>query len=55
MNRYVVVLRHGGGVIHVSTTACSTQKAIEQVCEFEGAPHSAVVRVDEKGPVYAKD
>lgn len=52
MNRYIVILRHGAGTVHISTTASSAQRAIDQVCEYEGAPHSAVMHVIDKGPVY---
>lgn len=52
MNRYIVILRHSSGLVHISTTASSAQAALDQVCEFESAPHSAVMSVVDKGPVY---
>lgn len=52
MNRYIVILRHAGGNIHCSMSASSAQRALEQVCEFEGAPHSAVMGVIDKGAIY---
>lgn len=55
MNRYIVILRHGPGRkerIHISTVASTAHQALEMVCEFEGAPHSAVMSVVDKGPVY---
>lgn len=52
MHRYSIVLRHAGGSVHISTTASSLQRAIEQVCEFEGAPISAVISATDCGPVY---
>lgn len=56
MNRYIVILRMAlGGIIHISTTASSAQRALEQVCEFEGAPHSAVMHVIDKGAVYQEE
>lgn len=51
MNRYQITLRHAGGTIYVSSTASSLQRAIEQVCEFEGAPLTAVVEATDCGPV----
>lgn len=55
MNRYIVILRHDGGIVHISTTASSAQRALDQVCEFEGAPHSAVMHVIDKGAVYEEE
>ena len=52
MHRYVIILRHACGLFHISTTASSAQQAINQVCEFEGAPHSAVMGVRDRGLVY---
>ena len=52
MHRYSIVLRHAGGSVHISTTASTLQRAIEQVCEFEGAPISAVISATDCGPVY---
>jgi len=51
MNAYIITLRHAGGTIAIRTTASSREAAIEQVCAFEGAPHSAVVQVQELGAV----
>lgn len=52
MNRYIVILRHAGRLVHISTTASSVQRALDQVCEFEGVTESQVMSVVDKGPVY---
>jgi len=51
MNAYIITLRHSGGIVAIRTTASCLQAAIEQVCAFEGAPHSAVVHVQDLGAV----
>jgi len=51
MNAYIITLSFMGHRIAIRTTASSREAAIEQVCAFEGAPHSAVVQVQDLGAV----
>lgn len=53
MNTYRVTLRHDNGRVQFVTTATSQQAAVVQVCDAEGAPHRAVVKIEDFGPVSA--
>lgn len=41
--RWAIRLRHAGGIVEVHTTATSLEQARKQVCEWEGAPESAII------------
>lgn len=45
-----VTLRHDAGRVRIMTAASSADKAAELVCKAEGAPESAVLRVEPVAP-----
>jgi len=47
MKEYIITLRHDAGQIRILTTASSQEQAVKQVCDYEFAPLSAVISVEQ--------
>ncbi len=52
MKEFKITLRHDSGVISIITTASSQEQAVKQVCDYEFAPLSAVISVEQTREFY---
>ena len=51
VNAYTITLKHDRGTIAIQATGSDERAAILKVLAWEGAPDSAVVSVEDHGPI----
>ena len=54
MNAYVITIRHAGGLIALQATGSDERAAIDKVLRWEEAPESALVSVQDYGPLIGQ-
>ena len=48
MHQFTITLRHDGGTIAIKAWASNAAQAANNVLDFEGAPVSAIVSIEER-------
>lgn len=48
MTHFTVILRHADGIIAIETRASNAAQAANTVLDFEGAPVSAILSIEER-------
>lgn len=48
MEKFILTLKHDKGKIKISTFAENEKIAIEKICNSEGCPQSAIIKIEQK-------